>query len=223
MGKKKQETKQSNTPVYSAQIEGAANAQNAAYQRQLPAINQYADSLNGVSQGLLERYEQGDPSINAAQDYITSTLSADPQSNPYLDEMIALTGDNTRRAIQTQLGTRGGIGGSVERDLVSRALAENELGFRYNDYDNQMNRKSQVASLAPGVSAASYLPLDAAMKAGNQGAMLPLQASSLNSASVGGLLGQYQDVEGQQTQSGGLFGAILGSALGGLAGNPGIF
>lgn len=205
MGSKKTKTKQSNRPIYSAQVEGAANAQQGAYDRQLPIINEYSNNLARVSNGLLDQFAEGDPTVGAAQDYIQSTLSSDPQSNPYLDDMVALTGDNTRRAIQTQLGTRGGIGGSVERDIISRALADSELGLRYQDYGNQQQRKMQAAGMAPSIAAAGYLPLDAAMRTGSQGAMLPLQAALANSAGVGGLLGQYQNVEGEQKQNRGLF------------------
>jgi len=53
--------------------------------------------------------------------------------------------------------------------------------------------------------------------------MMPLQASALNSASTAGLLGQYQNTEGTQTQSGGLLGSIIGAGIGGLAGNPAAF
>lgn len=212
LSSKKQKTRQTNTPHYSPQILGAANAQQAAYDRSMPQINAYSDRLMGLSENLFSQYEQGDPTIQASQDWIQNTLALDPGANPHLDGMIALTGDNTRRAIQTQLGTRGGIGGSSERDIVSRALADNELGYRYRDYDATMARQAQAAGMAPGITAASYLPLDYGMRAGGAGAMLPLSAALANSAGVGGLLGQYQDVEGETRQSGGLLGDLLGTA-----------
>jgi hypothetical protein len=65
------------------------------------------------------------------------------------------------------------------------------------------------------------MPTQAAAQFGQQGAMLPLQAGALNAASIGGLLGQYQDVRGTQTQNGGLggmLGGILGAGLSGWAG-----
>lgn len=216
MGKKKTKTEQTNKPVYSAEIGAAANSQQNAYNAQAPKIAEYADGQLDLSADLLAQYREGDPTVQAAQGYLTDTLSSDPQNNPYLDDMIAQTNDNTRRSLQTQLGTRGGIGGSSERDIISRALSEQELGMRYSDYDNQMNRKTQAAGLTPSVTGSQYIPLAASMQAGQTGAMLPLQASLANSAGVGGLLGQYQDVKGKQTQSGG-FGDILGMALQGAS------
>jgi hypothetical protein len=218
MGKRKTTSTQTNKPIYSGEIEGAARTQQDAYNQAQPAISQFANNAGAASQSLFDRYQNGgDPATAAASDFITRTLGADPQNNPFLDQMIAQTGDSTRRAIQTQLGTRGGIGGSAERDIVSRNLANQELSARYSDFDRTRQMQMQAAGMAPGIAAAGYLPLQQAMQSGQAGAMLPLQASALNSASIGGLLGQYQDVKGTQTQSGGLLGQILSGFLqGGL-------
>ena len=213
MGSKKTKTKQSNRPIYSSQVLGAANSQQAAYDRQAPAISQFSDNAMNASQGLFDQYQQGDPTIQAAQGYVRDQLAMQPGDNPYLNDIISQTGDNTRRQLQTQLGTRGGIGGSSELDIVGRALAQNESGLRYQDYNNLANRQMQAAGMAPGLLQGSYAPLQAALQSGSQGAMLPLQAALANSAGVGGLLGQYQDVEGEQRQSGGLLGQILSSAV----------
>lgn len=214
MGKKKTETKQSNKPIYSGQIEGAAQAQNAAYARQQPAINNYADQLTEVSGGLLDRFNEGDPTIDAAKGYVTDTLAMNPGDNPYLNDMVASTNSNLLDTIRTRMGTRGGLGGSDELGIVADELSQNELGLRYDDYDRTMGRQAQAAGMAPGLLAGELIPLDAAMKTGSQGAMLPINAALANSAGIGGLLGQYQDVEGEQTQEGGFWEGLLGKALG---------
>lgn len=212
MGKKKTKSTQTNKPIYSSQIEGAANTQQAAYEESAPKIAEFSDNMLDVSSGLLDKYYEGDPTINAAQDYITSTLSADSANNPYLEDMIDMTGDNTRRQLQTQLGTRGGIGGSAEYDIVARALAENEMKYRYDDYNAQQGYKQNAASLAPSITQSSYLPLESAFSTGQIGAMMPMQAALANSSGVGGLLGQYQTVNGKQTSSGGI-GEVVGMGL----------
>ena len=222
MGKKKTKTKQSNRPIY-PQVEGAANQQVAAYARQQPVIENYADQLNGVSNDLLASYREGDPTIQAAQGYVQNTLGMTPGDNPYLNDMIDQTNSNLMRQIRTQMGSRGNLGGTTELGILGDSLADSELRMRYEDYDRLMGRQAQAAGMAPGLLAGSLIPLDAAMKTGNQGAMLPLQAAALNSSSIGGLLGQYQNIEGEQTQTGGMLGAIIGAGLGGLAGNPGLF
>jgi hypothetical protein len=43
--------------------------------------------------------------------------------------------------------------------------------------------------------------------------MLPSQLAALQGAGVGGLLGQYQNTRGTQTQSGGMLGQILGAGM----------
>lgn len=213
----KTKTTQTNRPVYSGRIEGASDQLSSVYNANSGNVQRYADMIGGLTPDLLERFREGDPAINAASGYITDTLGGDPQNNPYLDDIIAQTGDNTRRQIQTGLGTRGGIGGSSERDIVSRALAENESGLRYSDYDNQMNRRAQAASMAPGVAAGGSFALNDAMSAAGFGATLPGDVASQYAAGQGGLLGQYQTVNGTQTQSGGMLGQIIGAGLGGWA------
>lgn len=213
MGSKKVKTTQTNKPIYSAEIGGAANNITNAYNASQPAVANLTSNLGQASQSLFDRYKSGgDPATSAASDYIVRTLGQDPQSNPFLEQQIALTNDNTRRAIQTQLGTRGGIGGSAERQIVSRELGNNELAARYADFDRTRQLQAQAAGMAPSIAAAGYLPLEQAAQYGTQGALLPSQLAAIQGAGIGGLLGQYQDIRGTQKQSGGLLGQILGSA-----------
>ena len=195
---KKSSSTQTNRPVYEREIRSAADTLTNTYNQQQPRIQEYSDMIGGLTSGLIERYQNGDPAVNAARDYVTSTLSADPQNNPYLDEMVGLTNDNTRRAIQTQLGTRGGIGGSAERDIVSRALSNNELGMRYQDYDAQQGRRAQAAGMANQVVAGDLMTLAPAMATAEFGAMMPMNAAQQYAAGTGGLLGQYQNVNSTQ-------------------------
>lgn len=214
MGKKKTTTTQTNKPIYSSQIEGAANTQQAAYNQSRDKIAGVSDNLLGLSDDLLARFRDGDPAIDAAKGYVTDTLSGDPASNPYLDDMIAQTNDNVRNQMQASMGTRGLTGGSDYYGLIGRELAKNETGLRYTDYDREQQRRAQAAGMAPGLVAGEYIPVAGAMEAGTSGAMLPLQAALANSAGIGGLLGQYQNVKGTQKQSGGFFGDLLLSGLG---------
>jgi hypothetical protein len=215
MGKKTTKTTQTNKPIYAAEVENANRQQQDAYIRSQPMINGISDAAGRASISLFDRFSNGgDPATAAASDYITRTLSANPQNNPYLDQMVATTGDNTRRAVQTQLGTRGGVGGSAEREIVSRQLAQQELAARYADFERTRQLQANAAGMAPGIAAAGYLPLQQALSAGEAGSMLPLQAALANSAGTAGLLGQYQTINGKQVQTGGLLESILGGAFG---------
>jgi hypothetical protein len=215
MGKKKVKSEQTNRPIYEQEVMGAARTQQDAYDQSKGLINQTANNMGRVSANLFDQYEQGDPSQIAARDFLTGALNQ--QGNPHLDQMIDLTNNRMMNQMQAQSAVRGRTGGSDYTNLITRALADNETGLRYQDFNNDFQRRLQAASLVPGNMAAGFMPLEMAMQTGQSGAMLPLQAALANSAGVGGLLGQYQDVKGKQVQSGGLLGSILSGFLqGGL-------
>lgn len=207
-------TQQTNKPVYANEIKGAANTLNNTYSQQAPKIAGISDQFLDLSGDLLEKYRAGDPAVNAARGYVTDTLGADPTNNPYLNDMIAQTNDSVRNQLQAKLGTRGLTGSSDYYGLISKNLAQNETGLRYNDYNAAMDRKAQAAGMAPGVAAADLLTLAPALSTGQMGAMLPMQGALQYAAGTGGLLGGYQNVNGTQTQQSnpGLLG-ILGTGL----------
>ena len=205
MGSKKTKTKQSNRPIYSGQIEGAANNATAAYNRQTGAINNFSDQLTDISSDMLARYRENAGQPTSAQGFLEGILANSGTANPYLGDIVDQTNSNLLDTIRTGMGTRGGLGGSDEMGILGDRLSRNELNLRYSDYDNRMNRGLQAASLTPSVDQAAYMPLDVAQQLGQMGALLPLQASALNSSNIGGLLGQYQDIEGEQTQKRGVF------------------
>lgn len=210
MGKKKQTTEQTNKPIYSAEIGGAANNVQGAYDQQRPMINQVSNNMGNASVGLFDQFAKGDPTIQAAQ--ATTREMMQGGQNPYLQQMVDQTNNSVRNQMQARLGRMGASGGSDYTNLITEALGRNEGGLRFNDYNTSQNRRLQAAGMAPGLLAGSYLPLQMAMESGQAGAMLPLQAAGANAASIGGLLGQYQDVKGKTTQSGGLLGQILAGA-----------
>ena len=216
MGSKKQKTTstQKTTPVYAGWLEGAANSLDSTYDNRAPKIGEFSDNMLGVSNDLLGKYYAGDPAVGAANDWVTNTLGADSASNPYLDDMVGMSNDNVRNQMQAQMGTRGLTGSSDYYGLISKGLAENETGLRYNDYNNREQMKLQAAGMAPGISAAQYQPLAAAMEAGQTGAMLPLQAELARAAGVGGLLGPYTNSSGTSTtKTSGGFMDMLGLGL----------
>lgn len=200
----KTKTEQTNKPVYSKEIGAAANNLTSVYNQNKGAIQGYADQIGGLTGGLIERYQQGDPAVNAARDYVTSTLSATPGENPYLDDMIARTGRNVATQTNGFLGSRGLAGGSVAAGMLADRLSGNELNLRYNDYNNMLGRQERAAGMAPGVVAGDLMTLAPAMSTAQFGAMLPMQAANQYAAGTGGLLGQYQNVRGTQQQNPGL-------------------
>lgn len=210
MGKKRTRSTQTVRPVYAPQVEGAAAQQQAAYTQAQPMIGQVSSNLGQVSNDLFSQYRQGDPTIQAAQTYLQNTIEGG--DNPYIDDMLDISNDRVRNQMQAQLSRRGATGGSDYTNLITRALAENETGTRFNQFNQSEARRLQAAGMAPGLLQGSYLPLQMGAQLGTQGAMLPLQASLANSAGVAGLLGPYTNTENRTVQSGGLLGSILSAA-----------
>lgn len=212
MGSRKTKTTQVNKPIYSAEIGGAANNIANAYNQSQPAVNTLSNNLGKVSSDLFAGLGGGNNAVLNANSFINSQLTGDLQDNPYLQQQIDLTNESVRNQAQAALGRRGLTGGSDYSNLITRALAQNESGLRYQDYNNAMQRRFQAAGLAPqGLQTAAAL--------GTQGALLPSQLAAIQGAGIGGLLGQYQDVRGTQRQSGGLLGGLLqvGGQLGSAA------
>jgi len=191
MGVSSKSQKSSTKPIYSSQIEDAAGNVSNAYNAQAPKISGITDQLSTLVPGLVEKYTQGDPNINAAQGYNADVLSGKYlNSNPYLDGIVQQTGNDARNQTSAALGTRGLTGGSAFADIISRNVANASNTLRYNDYNTQMGRMDQAASQAPGLAAAQYAPVSA-IQSILQSQLAPLQAASGQAASVGGLLGQY--------------------------------
>jgi len=205
MGKRKTRSEQTNKPIYEAQITGAAGAQQDAFDKSMPAAMQLSGTMSGAANDLFGQFAQDGNALGAANKFLVNELSGDPAQNPYLDQMLDISNNRVQNQMQAAMGRRGLTGGSDYTNLIGRALAENETGMRFQDYNNAMQRRMQAAGM-------SALPMQAAGQIGQAGVMLPSQLAALNSAGIGGLLGQYQDVKGTQTQSGGLLGSILSGA-----------
>lgn len=211
MGKKKSTT--TNKPVYSSQIEGAAGQITNAYNQARPGLEAGADKFGGVLDSVLKRYNEGDPTIAAARGYATDVLNGKylDEGNPYLQGIIDTTNNSVRNQSQAALGTRGLTGGSDYAGIIARALADNETGLRFNNYNTERDRMGQAVSQVPGLIASENAILDPAFQA-YEAMQAPVRAAVGAGSGVGGLLGQYQTVK--QKQSSG-----LGGILAQLAGN----
>lgn len=200
MGGSKQKT--STKPIYSKQIENAANTVGNVYNQQQPRIQEQAERFSGLSEDLLGRYMNGSDTIGAARDYNTSVLQGDYLgANPYLDDVIARGSNDTVNATQAALGLRGLTGGSDYAGIIADRVAGQSLGTRYADYDRERGRMANAAGQAPGLDLSVLAP---GMSAGQLGATLPMQAAQGYGASVGGLLGPYTNQTTKQNP--GLFG-----------------
>lgn len=213
MGLSKSKTTSKTTPVYGAQLEGAAGNVTNAYNRASPGIQNTTDALAGMVPGLVEKYTQGDPNVKAAMGYNADVLNGKylDAGNPYLQAQIDATGNDVRNGLASSLGTRGLTGGSAFGDIITRNLANNATGLRYTDYSNERNRMDGAASAAGGIASGQYQPL-AIIQSILQSQQAPIQAAAGQASSIGGLLGQYSTTTQKSSPS-------IGQLLAQLAGN----
>lgn len=216
----KSKSKSSTKPVYSAQVEGAANNVTSAYNAAQPGITSTANSLASAVPGLMAQYNAGDPGVKSAMQYNTDVTSGKylDAGNPYLQGQIDQTNDGVRNGLAASLGTRGLTGGSAFGDIISSNLAKNENNLRYTDYTNERNRMDSAASAAGGISAAQYQPLSV-IQSILQSQQAPVQAAAGAGSSIGGLLGSYTNsTQTQKMGIGQLAAQLGGSALSAWAG-----
>lgn len=211
-------SKQTTKPVYDKQIMGAANAAQGVYDANQESNQNIANQVQGLIPGLIEKYQGGDSTIDAARGYSEDVLGGKylDDGNPYLNDMLSKTGDSIRNQIQASMGTRGRAYGSDYGNILSRALAENETNLRYTDYGNERGRMDQHAGLSTSYGQGEAAPVNSILNAAQLGSELPYAGVNNLTRNIGGLLGQYT-ITKQKQPLGGLLGGLAGSALSGWA------
>jgi hypothetical protein len=211
-------SKSSTKPVYSKQIEGAANTVTQNYNQNAGAVQGIANSVQGLIPGLIEKYQAGNPAVKAATGYATDVLGGKylDQGNPYLQGMIDNTNSDVANKVNGSLGTRGRTGGDIQTSLLARELAKNETGLRYGDYSAERDRMGSAASLAPGLAAADYAGISPVLAAAQAGTELPFSATNNYAQTIGGLLGQYTNTK-QSPSLGALLAQMAGNAASSFA------
>ncbi|GAO78648.1 hypothetical protein [Sphingopyxis sp. C-1] len=197
-------SKSKTQPIYSKQIEGAANNITNAYNQAAPGLQAGATKFGGILDSVVNRYNAGDPNIEAARGYNADVLGGKYlNGNPYLDGIIGQQGNDIANNISAGMGTRGQTGGSAQAGILSRELGKNALGLRYQDYGAERDRMGQAVSQVPGLIAAENGILDPAFAA-YEAMQAPVRAAVGAGQGVGGLLGQYT----KTTQKGSLAGLL---------------
>lgn len=205
--------KQAQQPILDAN-----SAVAGTYNANAPKIQGYADSIGGLIPGMLDKYKAGNPGVNAANDWIRSTLGQQG-GNPNLQGMIDQSGQDVGRGVSASMGVRGLTGGSVHEQILAHELGKNALGLRYNDYNNQQQLQAQAAGMASGNAAADYLSISPLLGAAGAASGLPLDAASQYAGATGGLLGQYTKTKTTQPWGGMLLSALAGGAKAAVGGH----
>lgn len=199
-------------PIYEQQITGAAGDITNAYRAAQPGLQAGADKFGGILDSVINRYNQGDPTIQAGRNYTTDVLSGRYLSdgNPYLTQIIDQQGNDIANNLSAGLGTRGLTGGSAAQGIISRELAKNATGLRFANYNTERDRMGQAVSQIPGLVAAENGVLDPAFQA-YDAIQAPIRAAVGAGQGVGGLLGQYTKTT-QKGSLGGLLAQLAGNA-----------
>jgi hypothetical protein len=203
-------------PVFKDQLLDSQKNTQDTYQNNKGTAQDISNQFAGLVPDLLNKYQQGNRTVNAAQDYATNTLQGGYlNGNPYLDNIVNQTNDSVTDRTNAGIGMRGQTGGSAQYEGLSNNLAENEGRLRWQDYNQERQNMNNMAALSPGLASAEQIPLAAAMAAGESAVNLPWVGANNSARNTAGLLGQYTNQE--QKQSGGFLGDLLMAGMGGLS------
>jgi len=142
-------------------IASGANALSDTYNQNKGAVANIASSVQSLIPGLVNKYQAGDPNVTAATNYGSNVLGgqylggnpfattngnisawngfqANPNINPngFLDNIINTTNQDVKNNVSSGFGSRGSFGGTAYINALTRGLASNESGLRYNDANN---------------------------------------------------------------------------------------
>ena len=212
MGLSSKKVTNKTTPIYEQEIKGANAITQDTYQSGKGTANDIAGQFAGLVPNLISNYQNGDPTINAAQGYAQDVLGGNYlNNNPHLQGIIDQTNDSVIDNTNAGIGMRGQTGGSAQYEGLSKNLAENEGRLRWQDYATERQNMNNMAAMSPSLAAGQQIPLGAAMAAGESAVNLPWVGANNSARNTAGLLGQYTNQE--QKQSGGFFGDLLLSAM----------
>lgn len=213
MGLSSKKTTSKTTPHFKKEITGAANTVTGTYNNNIGRVQDVSELITSLAPGMAEKAANGDAGVNAARDYNVGVLQGDylGAGNPYLDQMIEQSNDQVRNQSQVALGSRGLAGTSDYQGIIADRVSKNDLGLRYDDYNQERNRMATAAGQSPGLAAADYASI-APLLGVADASMMPMQAASGYGATIGGLLGPYTDTT--QKTSGGFLGDLLLAGVG---------
>ena len=198
-------------------ITGAANAVQGAYQGNQQNLQNISSVLQN-NMGSVLGSTLNSPGMAAANGYNTDVLNGNYLTgNPHLQAMIDQTSGDVSNKVNAAIGQRGGAGGSAQAQIMARELAKNETGLRYQDYSNERNAQQQAVGGAANLAGANSSNINSMLGYLQQQATLPQSGANSYAASIGGLMGGYNNTT--QTQGlGNSLSGILGAGLSGWAG-----
>lgn len=199
-------------------IAGANEAQ-SVYNANKGGQQQLTDTIQGLVPTLMGRMGQTDPNVDAARGYNSDVLSGKYlNSNPYLQQILDQTTNDTLGAVGGAFGRSGAFGGTKYAEAAGKGLGAALGNIRYNDYNTQMGRMDQAASLAPTLqnsdAAVESDNLAKILQAAGLGAELPYTGLNAYTGSLAQLFNggtQKQSTLGNVLQGIGSLGSAAGS------------
>lgn len=186
----------------------AANEVMNVYNANQGGLNNMTSAVQGLVPDLLSKFNAGNAGVDAAGGYISDVLGGKYlNGNPYLEGMIGLASQNVQDRVGAAYGSRGSFGGTAWTEALARGLGEAELGLRYGNYSDEMNRMAGAAGMAPGIAQAEYIGVPEILNSAGVGAEIPYTGINAMSGALGSLFSG-----GKSKQSGPGFGSQLLSA-----------
>jgi uncharacterized protein YukE len=105
-----------------------------------------------------ERALAGSPTLNAANNNITSTLKGDylsPDSNPYLKQNVNRAMDDVQTRVNSQFSGNN-YGGSANQELLTRNLGDVANSMYGENYARERGNQLNAAGQATGLASADY-------------------------------------------------------------------
>lgn len=137
-------------------------------------LQNLSGQVSGLIPDLIGKFQQGSESVDAAHGYVTDVLGGKYlNGNPHLQAMIEqMSGDVTSR-VGAAHGSRGSFGGTAHTTALGKALAEAELGLRYGNYSDEMNRMAGAAGLTPSIRQAEFAGVPEILQGAGLAAEIP--------------------------------------------------
>lgn len=161
-------------------------------------LQNLSGQVSSLIPDLIGKFQQGSESVDAAHGYVTDVLGGKYlNGNPHLQGMIDSTLGNVASRVNANYGSRGSFGGTAHTTALGKALSEAELGLRYGNYSDEMNRMAGAAGLTPSIRQAEFAGVPEILQGAGLAAEIPY--AGINALS-GGLSSLFSG--GKQTGPG---------------------
>lgn len=166
-------------------IQQASTAVQGAYNANQPNLQMIGDRLTGAFGDFADGIGSG---ARGAADYYRGVLSG-PGSNPELGNIIDTTNASVADQINAMFSRAGQTGSSRQIGELGKRLSENESALRYNDWNNEQQRKAAAAAGLAGTDSSLASSYGALTALGDSAATTPYLGANFLSQNLGHLWG----------------------------------